>query len=293
MKKRILFFGTPEIAVPALRFLKEMETIEIVGVGVPPEKPIGRAQILTKCPVKIAAEKLELPIFEVGKKSDLAEIFEKTNPDLAIVIAFGVIFPEEILERPKFGTINVHFSLLPKFRGASPVQSAILAGEKVSGISFQKMVKKLDAGDVLFSQKFSIENQSTSELWKFFAEETAHALPNFLDNFFAGKITPRPQIENVATHCKKFEKSAGEIFPARETANEIWQKFLAFDAWPGIFLKTKKGNLKILELSKTTEKNTVEIACSDGEIFLKMGQLPGKNPAPIVDILRGNPNLFL
>ncbi len=156
MKKRILFFGTPEIAVPALEILAKNSNIEIVGVGCPGDKKVGRKRILTPCAVKKCAERLGIEVFSVNNKSEVAEIYETIKFDLAIVIAFGVIFPAKILNIPEFGTVNVHFSLLPKLRGASPVQSAILAGKKENGITFQQMVKELDAGDILWQKSWNI-----------------------------------------------------------------------------------------------------------------------------------------
>ncbi len=309
MKKRIFFFGTPEIAVPALEKLAlqansgqaKNSNIEIVGVGCPSDKKVGRKRVLTACPVKKSAKNLGLKVYEVNNKKEVREIYEKLSFDLAIVIAFGVIFPAKILDIPKFGTINVHFSLLPKFRGASPVQSAILAGEKESGITFQQMVKELDAGDILWQKSWNIENKKTSELWNFFAEKTAEEFPEFLEKLFTKNLQKLPQDENLATFCGKFEKKDGEIFPEKETAEEIWRKFLAFDVWPGIFISTKYGKVKLGEIkfiSSEAEKRdfgdkSFELKCAkNSKIYISQAQIPGKKIMPIADILRGKPDLF-
>ncbi len=293
MKKRIFFFGTPEIAVPALEKLAKISNIEIIGVGCPRDKKVGRKQLLTPCAVKKSAKKLGLPIFSVNNKSEVAEIYDKLKFDLAIVIAFGVIFPAKILDIPKFGTINVHFSLLPKFRGASPVQSAILAGEKESGITFQQMVKELDAGDILWQKKWNIENKSTSELWDFFAKKTADEFPDFLKNLFANNLQKQQQNENIATFCGKFQKKDGEIFPSQESSLEIWRKYLAFDVWPGIFITTKYGKVKLGKISRDFQENSWELKCDkNSKIYILEAQIPGKRMTKIREILNGYPDLF-
>ena len=289
-KKKILFFGTPEIAVPSLETLEKLENVEIVGVGVFPDKPVGRKQIMTPCPVKVFAQKLQLPIFKIANKEDLEKVCETENFDLGIVIAFGMIFPASILKKP---FLNVHFSLLPKYRGASPVQSAILNGDKISGITFQRMVTELDAGDILLQEELPIARQKTSEVFEKFSKKTAETFPKFLEEYFSNSLKPSPQDESQVTLCKKFTKADGEIFPESETAEEIFQKYLAFDLFPGIFLKTKKGNIKLTSISFSESENSHPLGCKDGNtIFIQRAQIPGKTEMPISEILKGNPDLF-
>jgi len=293
MKKKIFFFGTPDIAVSSLKELSKLDNVKIVGVGVFPDRKVGRKQILTPCPVKVIAQELNLPITEINTKEDLISIFNDNEIDLGIVIAFGMIFPEEILNKPKLGVVNVHFSLLPKYRGASPVQSSILAGEKTSGITFQKMVKGLDAGDILLQEKFNIQNKRTSEVFEEFSNQTAKLFPSFLDQLFNSNITPLPQDESKKTLCTKFKKTDGEIFPKKETAPEIWQKYLALNVWPEIYLSTSKGNLKLTELSLVASDNCSELSCAKNtSLFIKQAQLPGKKAMDIQEILKGNKDLF-
>ena len=265
--------------------------IELVAVAVPPPRPAGRGKKPKKCPVHLAAERLGVKIFEIGDRDELAKICEKIDFDLAIVIAFGMIFPEKILQSGDF--LNVHFSLLPAWRGASPVQSAILAGEEVSGITIQKMAKKLDSGDVFLQKKYEIFGKKCSEIWNEFAERTAEILPEFLEKYFAGDCSPTPQNENRATFCGKIEKSDGEIFPNRENSEQIFRKFLAFDFWPGIFVKTARGAMKLTEISTTPLPDSVEISCADdSKIWIVRAQIPGKREMKAVEILRGNSEIF-
>jgi methionyl-tRNA formyltransferase len=293
MKKRILFFGTPDIAVSALEKLAKISDIEIVGVGCPEDKKVGRKRILTACPVKDSAKKLGLEVFSINNKKEVTEIYEKLDFDLAIVIAFGVIFPAKILNIPEFGTINVHFSLLPEFRGASPVQSAILAGKKESGITFQQMVKELDAGDVLWQKKWNIVDKTTSWLWDFFAEKTAEEMLDFLNKIFLRDLQVEKQDEKLATFCGKFEKNDGEIFLKKETSTEIWRKYLAFDVWPRIFLQTKYGNVKLGLISREILDQSVPLVCADDKnIYIKEVQVPGKKMMNVLEVLKGKPDLF-
>ncbi len=288
MARKILFAGTPDIAVPSLKSLAANPDIEIIGVLCPPDKKVGRKQILTPCAIKDIAKTLNLPVFEVEKKNDILSVYNETKPNLVVVIALGVIFPAQALEIAP--TVNVHFSLLPKWRGASPVQSAILNGEEVSGITLQKMVSKLDAGDILWQHSENIDNRDTKELWASWAQESAQALPELVKNFET--LPAFPQKEEDATHCGKFEKPDGEVFPEKETAEIIWRKYRAFNVWPGIFMNTKYGNMKLIECSQEQTPHGIELLCKEGSLWLQKIQLSGKSVVLAVDVLRGRPDIF-
>ncbi len=288
MARKILFAGTPDIAVPSLEALATDSDIEILGVLCPPDKKAGRKQILTPCAVKETARSLNIPVFEVGEKADVLSVYNTLNPELVIVIALGVIFPEEALKITP--TINVHFSLLPKWRGASPVQSAILNGDQVSGITLQKMVKELDAGDILWQHSENIDNRSTKELWNSWSQKSAQVLPELVKNF--GDISPVPQKTENVTHCGKFKKLDGEVSPKKETAEDIWRKYRAFDVWPGIFMMTNYGTVKLIECSQKNIENSVKLPCKEGSLWLQKVQLSGKSVVSAVDIVRGRPDIF-
>ena len=288
MARKILFAGTPDIAVPALESLARDKNIEVVGVMCPPDKKVGRKQIITPCAVKKSASALGLKVFHVEKKSDVVVVYEELKPELVVVIALGVIFPEEALKISP--TVNVHFSLLPKWRGASPVQSAILQGDKVSGITLQKMVRELDAGDILWQKEEEIGERSTRQLWHDWAEMTANHLPALAKDFEI--LEAVPQDASLATKCGKFKKSDGEIHPKDETAEMVIKKYRAFDVWPGIFVKTSLGNVKIIECSKDKDDNSVELKCKKGSIWLQKIQIPGKSVAIAKDVVNGNQEVF-
>lgn len=288
MARKILFAGTPAIAVPSLQALAATTDIEILGVMCPPDKKVGRKQILTPCAVKEEAMKQNMRIFEVQKKNDVLSVYQEMKPDLVVVIALGVIFPKEALDIAP--TVNIHFSLLPKWRGASPVQSAILNGDILSGITLQKMVSQLDAGDVLWQHKEAIRERGTRELWETWAETSARALPDLVRNYET--LPTVQQKENEATHCGKFEKADGEVFPEKETAEEIMRKYRAFNVWPGIFITTKDGSVKILECSLAPKENSLELPCKKDSLWLQIIQVAGKSPTSAVDVVRGRPTLF-
>ncbi len=290
--KKLFFWGTPKLAIPTLKKLHQLPDVKIVGIGVPPDKKVGRKQISTPCPIKILAQELKLPIFEINNKKDLIEIFETQKIDLGIVVAFGMIFPASVLSIPKFGVVNVHFSLLPKYRGASPVQTSILNGDMISGITFQRMVAGLDEGSILYQKDAETGGKSTSEVFAEFADMSADMMPVFLPRYFDEKIKPIPQEEFKATYCGKFTKADGEIFPDRQNATEIYRKYLAFDIFPGIYLATSKGNVKLTQISLFSQDG-YPIRCADHtSIFVVRAQVPGKQEMDIEDILRGNPRLF-
>ena len=289
MARKILFAGTPDIAVPSLMALLESHDIDVVGVMCPPDKKVGRKQILTPCAVKAEAMKQNVRIFEVQKKDDVLSVYQEMKPDLVVVIALGVIFPKEALDITP--TVNIHFSLLPKWRGASPVQSAILNGDTVSGITLQKMIPQLDAGDILWQHKEEIGERGTRELWETWAQTSARALPELVRNYET--LKPSPQDEALATHCGKFEKADGEIVPEKKTAEEIMRKYRAFDVWPGIFVTTQEGRVNIKTCSLNETENSVALPCKNGTtLWLQTIQLSGKSGAAATDVLRGRPNLF-
>lgn len=294
MKKKILFFGTPQIAVPSLQAIAANNDYEIVGVGVFSDKPVGRKQVLTPCAVKAAAFDLNLPIFEVDTKKELEALFNKVECDLAIVIAFGLIFPPSVLTKPPLGVVNVHFSDLPKYRGASPVQAAIINGDKESVITWQRMVSALDAGDILWKTTHSLENLTTLETWQNFAMYTADSFSEFLDTYTNDEIMPLPQIESQATFCGKFEKEDGHLSAKDLTATQIHNYWRAFQPWPGVSLKTKSGLVKLIDVSLQASDDAIALACrEETTLWVKTIQIPGKKGQSAVSVLQNQPDLLV
>lgn len=219
-KNNFIFWGTPEIACDTLETLKSAGYLPSLIITAP-DKPKGRGLELTPTPVKVWAEENKIPFTH--------DFNDLPATDLSVVVAYGKIIPEKVLNTPKHGSINIHYSLLPKYRGASPVESAILAGEKETGVTIQKMVYKLDAGPVLTAEKTEIgSTEKTAELKKRLTVLGASLLVKFLENpIFQGK----EQDESQATHSKKITKEDG-LLDLADDAEKNYNKFRAYAEWP-------------------------------------------------------------
>ena len=280
----VVFMGTPDYAVRILRHLKEAG-FNIKAVFTQPDKPVGRKQILTPSEVKIYAqnELVGVPLCTPNTLKDEAVVAELKafEPKFIVVAAFGKILPGSVLDVAT--CINLHASILPKYRGASPIQSAILAGEKQTGVTAMLMDAGLDTGDMLDFIYTSCENKMSSELFSELGELGGELIVKVLKNF--ENLKPQKQDDEQATHCKKISKSDG-LFSFDEEAGQIYNKFRALTPWPGIYLAS---GLKILslELSKksgksgeilSVEKDHVVVACKGGAVKIYELQEPSKKP---------------
>jgi len=249
---RIIFFGTPDFSIPALKVLLESD-FEIVAVITEPTRPTGRKQELIPSPVKSLAIKNNLTVLEPEsiKSPEWAEQIKSLAPDIAVVAAYGQIIPQTVIDIPKFGFINIHPSLLPKYRGASPVQSAILNGETETGVTIMLMDEKMDHGPILAQEKISIgNNEDTPSLLARTAELGAEMLPRVIADFVAGKIKPREQNHEAATFSKILKKEDGQI-DWQKSASEIYNQIRALRPWPGTWANFRLQNadcrIKILD----------------------------------------------
>ena len=250
-----------------------------------PDKPTGRKQIITPPPVKVLAQKYGLTIYQPKDKNELLEIIKKLQPDLAIVAAFGMLFPKEILAVPKYGFINIHPSLLPKYRGPTPIQTAILNGDEKTGVSLFLIDEEMDHGPILAKREleFPISNFQFPILSQKLAELGADLLIETLPDFVVGKITPLPQNELQATYTKKFSTQDAYIEPkdleeaqekGGDKAVEIDRKIRALNPEPGTFtLSLSKGGLKRTKL--------LEAKIIDGKLKITKIQVEGGKPKEI------------
>jgi methionyl-tRNA formyltransferase len=309
-KIKIIFFGTPQFAVVILKALIKID-YDIAAVFTQPDKKIGRKQEVVFSPVKDLALKNKIEIFQPESLRDtkLAEEMKKINPDLFIVAAYGKILPKEILEIPKYGAINVHASLLPKYRGASPVQCAIINGEKETGITLMKMNEKMDEGDILVQEKIKInENDTTDTLMKKMAELGAKMTVKFVSDWVEEKIKPTKQNHADATYCKTVKKEDGKI-DWSNTAEEIYRQWRAYLPWPGIFsdlkIKNQQKRLKLLKIENAPDEETggkpgkivkynrgIAVQAKKGLVILKKIQLEGKKEMDVSDFVRGFPEFI-
>ena len=282
--KNIVFMGTPEYAAKILRALAEAK-FEIAAVFTQPDKPVGRKQILTPSEVKVYAQQHlpTVPIFQPASLKDdaVAVQIKDLKPDFIVVAAYGKILPQSVLDVAT--CINLHASILPKYRGASPIQSAILAGEKQTGVTAMLMDAGLDTGDMLDFIYTPCDSKMSSELFCELGELGGELIVKVLKNF--ENLKPQKQDDAQASHCKKISKSDG-LFSFDEEAGQIYNKFRALTPWPGIYLAS---GLKILslELSEKSgksgeilsiEKDHVVVACKGGAVKIYELQEPSKKP---------------
>jgi methionyl-tRNA formyltransferase len=296
---KIIFAATPEIALLSLQSLENSPDFEICAVFTQPDKPANRGKI-TPPPVKVFAEEKGIRVYQPEKFAAAeVEIIRKYNPDFLVVVAYGLILPKEILTIPKHGCINLHGSLLPKYRGASPIQSAILAGDEISGVSFMQIEEELDSGGVYAAFTTPIAKKTSAELSADLADLGGKYFPKVLREIAEGKLTPTPQDSAAATFTKKIRKEDGKIDFTTEDAESILRKLRAFTPWPGIFTAYKGKILKILaaRIEKNSSKsqigevipigNSVGIQTREGVLILEKIQLEGKKPLGIQDFICG------
>jgi methionyl-tRNA formyltransferase len=298
---RIIFMGTAELSCASLEKLAREENFSVVAVVTQPDKSKGRELKLQLSPVKIIAEKLKLRILQPTKTRDEKFISElrELKPDLIVVVAYGQILPQSILDLPKFGCINVHTSLLPKYRGASPIQSAILNGETETGVTIMKMDAGLDSGEILSQRKIPILPEDDSQtLHDKFAKLGAELLVETIPDFVSGKILPKPQNNSEVTYTKKIKKEDGKI-DWNLSAQEILNRLRAFTPWPGVFTFLDRKLLKIwkIEIAEesakagkilSADKNGIVVACGKNALQILELQLEGGRRMSAQEFLAGH-----
>ncbi len=231
---RIVYMGTPDFAVPALEKLAQSPDYTVATVFTQPDKPKGRKMVMTPPDVKVCAEKLGIPVFQPSsmRSEDAYNSLKELNPDVIVVAAYGQILPKAVLDLPKFGCVNIHGSLLPKYRGAAPIQQSVLDGEKVTGVTTMLMDVGLDTGDILLKAETEIgENETAGELFDRLAVLGGELIVETLDKLKKGEITPQKQDESLATHTSKITK---ELCPIdfNKTAYEVHNKVRGLNPWP-------------------------------------------------------------
>lgn len=295
--QKIVFIGTTEFGIPTLEKLKK--DYELVLVITQPDKPAGRNKTLTSPPVKIWAEKNKIPIEQPEKISNLKSIIYNLKSDLAVVAAYGQIIPKEILDLPRLGSINIHGSLLPKYRGASPIQSAILNGDVNTGITLIQMDEKMDHGPILGIQPIILsDNETFPALYKKLSLVAADLVSETLPKLFVGQIQPREQNHTTATFCKQMSFVDAKIDWAKP-ASEIDRMVRALNPEPGTWTKLNNKVIKILEVELNNEhkielpgklyilNGQLAVKCLDGSLVIKKIKPDGKNEMSGKDFLNG------
>ena len=231
---KIVYMGTPDFAVPALEKLAQSPDYTVAAVFTQPDKPKGRKMVMTPPDVKVCAEKLGIPVFQPSsmRSEEAYNSLKELNPDVIVVAAYGQILPKAVLDLPKFGCVNIHGSLLPKYRGAAPIQQSVLDGEKVTGVTTMLMDVGLDTGDILLKAETEIgENETAGELFDRLAVLGGELIIETLDKLAKGEITPQKQDESLATHTSKISK---ELCPIdfNKSAFEVHNKVRGLNPWP-------------------------------------------------------------
>lgn len=297
-----VFMGTPDLVMPALETLYENSNLKLVVTGKDKRAGRGKKKIIEPAP-KIFAKQKHIDFLQIDSSKDnaLFDSLERIKPDMILVFAFGFILPDYIFDIPKYGTINIHTSLLPKYRGASPVYQALLNRDKKTGVSFQRITEKLDCGDILFSKAVEISpDDDYFILNNRLSETSAQALKEFLVKLEHGELSPMSQEESKATYCKKIQKHhAGFTWDMQ--AEDILAMVKAYSKWPVAHVKTKFGymrvfNAYVLEPDKEFEAGVVIkadkkgfcIGCKKGSLCITELQPENKRRMDYLSFLNGH-----
>ncbi len=298
--------GTPEIACPTLLELANDPQFQIVAVVTKPDQPIGRKQILTSPPVKVLAQKLNLAIYQpasLRKDEILKQTLKTFDADFLVVFAFGQILDRTSLNLAKIAPINLHASLLPAYRGASPIEQALLNGDQKTGISIMKMNEQMDQGGVYMMHQIPIAADDSAEsLRTKISLLAAKHICRDLVEIYQGKISPQAQNHSAATYCQKINKADGLINPLEQGAQEIINRLRAFTPWPGIFLNLGGQTLRLHQLQIAAQEipagkfiitnNELLLGTKSGSLQISEIQQAGKKKLPTATFLLGNRALF-
>lgn len=307
LKIRTVFMGTSPLAEAALAALIE-KRYNIVGIFTQPDRKSGRDQEIKPNGVKALAVANNIPVFQPEKFDDAnIDVFQNLKPDLVVVAAYGKLLPKKILETPGFGCVNIHPSLLPKFRGPSPVQNALMSGELETGLTIMLLNEQMDAGDILAQEKMTIEpDENTDDLFKKLIPRGVNLLIQTLPLWVERKIEPKPQDNSAATLCQLIEREDGRII-WEDSAESIYNKYRALFGWPGLFafwqyddalVRVKFHKISLQKENDLTPRQTGEVFETDGKlaiqtqkglILLDELQLEGKNPMDAKSFANGYP----
>jgi methionyl-tRNA formyltransferase len=300
-KLNVIFMGTPDFSVPALELLYNHPMIHISYVISMPDRPAGRGQQLKSPEVIEYAKKHKITFFQtenINKEIDFLTKIKNEKIDLCIVLAFAQFLGKNILELPKLGCFNIHTSLLPKYRGAAPIQYALLNGDTSTGVSIQKMVKKMDAGDIAKFQEIAIHPTETGgQLYTRLKFQAALTLNEFIYDLIEDKIKYQIQDENQVSFAPTLNKEDGFLDFKNSNFQKISNQLRALDPWPGTWCYLNNKRLKVLSLESSHTKlqsgevssktGELLVGCSDKTIRLTEVQLEGKNKCKDFELLNG------
>lgn len=293
----VVFMGTPDFAVPSLENIAKVHNVNAVFTQ--PDKPVGRKMILTPPDVKVCAEKLGIPVYqpEKLKDSDSYEVIKELNPDVIVVVAYGQLLPETILNIPKYGCINVHGSLLPKYRGAAPIQWSVLNGDKKTGVTTMYMEKGLDTGDILETKEYEISiNDTAGEVFDILADMGGKLILDTLEKAENNQLHPVKQDNSKSSYAKMLDKSMCNIDFSKSNL-QVHNQVRGLSPWPVASTKINGKVLKIFETRLAEGKgkageiistNPLTIACGEGAVIVNTVQLQGKKKMDSKAFLQGH-----
>lgn len=302
MKKlNVVFMGTPDFSVPALEILFQHPQVNLHSVVTMPDRKAGRGGKLASPPVAEFAKLNKLKLIQtenINKEDDYLQELEDSKIDCIVVLAFAQFLGSKVLNLPAHGCFNIHTSLLPKYRGAAPIQYALLNDDEITGVSIQKMVKKMDAGDLVLSDKITISPTETGgQLFTRLKFQAALSLNHFVTMILSNDLTFTKQDESLVSFAPTLQREDGHIKFKQSTRAQIINKKRAFTPWPGIYCNLNKKRLKILELDKSEisagpgeikfHKNNIIVGCQDGSLRLSYIQLEGKKACSDSDLING------
>ncbi len=282
---RILFLGTSAFALPSLEALAGDPRFRIDAVVTQPDRPVGRKQTVTPPPVKEAALRLRIPVHQPENLSEAFGSLRLPQADFLVVVSYGQILSQDILDAPRIAPVNVHASLLPRFRGASPIQHALLAGDAETGVTVQHMVRELDAGPILGQARLAIAPRETARTLH---DKLAALGASLLQETLSGPLHPVGQVEEDVVLCHKLERSDGDVDPRAMTAEEIDRRVRALQPWPGVTVSLEGERVKLLATDLFAHANSVPLPCmKDSTLHLVTIQPAGKKPMGGAEWSRG------
>ena len=288
---RVVYMGTPDFAVLPLKRIYEAGH-EVVGVYTQPDKPKGRSKKLIPSDVKVAAEELGIAVYQPEKlrDSESVEVLRELNPDIIVVAAYGQILSEDILNLPKFGCINIHASLLPKYRGASPIESSIINGDEKTGVTIMYMAKGLDTGDIISQAEIEIGKHNTETLTAALSDMGADLVVKTMTEIENGTSTRTPQNDDESCYAGKLDKAMG-LLDFSQSSEKIERLVRGLYPWPCAYTSIGGKNVKILEADVVDEVQMSKkflVGTGSGALIFKKLQPEGKKPMDLQAFLNGN-----